>query len=144
MKRVLLVAVGLMCCGPAAWAENLRLSDLAPLGATQLSKEELQALLPGAKVKSIASTTGSARYWENSPDGKFIASSDNRGGSSGRPLQAQGTWHIGDNGTYCVQLEWRTVTEQWCRILFKAGDKYYGVRSLSNPADVAHEYSITR
>jgi hypothetical protein len=94
-------------------------------------------------VKSVAST-GSTRYWENSLDGKFIASSDNRAGKSGRPTQGSGTWHIGEGGTYCVHLEWKTSTEQWCRFLFKAGDKYYGVKSLANQAEIALEYSFSR
>lgn len=146
MTKRSMLAVSCMLMASFAQGQSsgeIRLSDLESMGAAKLSKEDLQSLLPGAKVKSLAST-GSSRYWENAADGKFVASSDNKAGGLGRSANAAGTWHLGDNGTYCVTLEWKTSTEQWCRYLFKAGDKYYGVKSLANQAERAYEYSFSR
>ena len=125
----------------------LRLSDLAAQGAKQLSKEELQTLLPGAKVMS-RTAQGSTRFWENDSDGSLQASSDNRGGSnsttSGVKGSARGSWQLNDNGTYCVLLEWKRSTEQWCRFIFKSGDKYFAVKSTSDQSTPAHELEFSR
>lgn len=121
---------------------ELKLGDLKTQNAVQLSKDELQALLPGAKVKSVTSH-GSTRYWENGTDGKFVASADGRG-KYDRPSRGHGTWNVGDNATFCVNIEWKTLTEQWCRFIFKAGDKYYAIKSLEDDASPAHEISFTK
>lgn len=124
-------------------ASGLKLSDLKTQGAAQLSKEELQTLLPGAKVVNLTST-GSTRRWQNDADGKFVASSDARGSFGRRASTAHGTWFLGDNATYCVQIEWPHLTEQWCRYIFKLGDKYYGIKSLSDSSSQAHEFAFER
>ncbi len=124
-------------------AVGLKLSDLKTQGAVQLSKEELQTLLPGANVVSLT-TAGSTRRWQNDADGKFIASSDARGSFGRRPSNAPGTWFLGDNATYCAQIEWKSHTEQWCRYIFKLGDKYYGVKSLADSSSQAHEFAFER
>lgn len=145
MKTELCFAAALLF-GGSAWAQEaasgLKLRDLKSQNAAQLSKDELQQTIAGAKVTSVT-TTGSTRYWVNNPDGKFIASTDNRGGAGYRTT-GQGTWHIADNATYCVQIEWSRRSEQWCRYLFKAGDKYYGVSSLADDATVAHELAFSK
>ena len=144
MKTKLLIPMLPLFVAVNSFGEGgIKSSDLTSMGATQLSREELQSLLPGANVRSIAST-GSSRYWVNSAEGKFIASSDNRASTSGRSTQAYGTWHIGDKGTFCVKLEWKTSVEQWCRYIFKAGDKYYGIKSLTDQSETALEYSFSR
>jgi hypothetical protein len=120
-----------------------KLTDVKAQGGQQLSVEELRALLPEAKVVSYT-RTGSTRSWRNDADGTFAASSDGRGFRGGNPGRARGTWHIGDNGTFCVTLEWPSITEQWCRYLFKLGDKYFGVKSLVDQSVDAHAYEITR
>ena len=46
--------------------------------------------------------------------GSFVASSDNRkyGSAAGTSnATAPGTWNISDDGKYCVQIEWRRVSE---------------------------------
>lgn len=160
MKRLWLMSASLLCAAMSVSAEDpenfLRLGELKSRGATQVSKAELDVLLPGAKVRNVT-PQGSTRYWENDASGKFVASTDlagsgrggniaggGRGGSGGRATMADGRWHIGDDGTYCVALEWRGRTEQWCRYMFKMGDKYYGVRSLENEAGEAHEFVFSR
>ncbi|MBV5337760.1 MAG: DUF995 domain-containing protein [Deltaproteobacteria bacterium] len=145
MKTVLLLALLLLGAG-YTYAQDrtkLNLYDLKAQGAIQLTKKELQALLPNAKVKSM-SGAGSTRYWENSLDGKFVASSDVRGQVASRSSQAHGNWSIADNGTYCVLLEWKTSTEQWCRYIFRADDKYFGVKSIVDDASRVYEFSFSR
>lgn len=127
-------------------ADPLLLDDLKSQNGVQLTVDELKVLMPGAKVVSRAETTGSTRFWTNDLDGKFVASSDNRSGSggiSGRTT-AQGTWSVADNGTYCVTLEWRKLTESWCRYIFKVGDKYYGVGSINSGTTKAHEFEFSK
>jgi hypothetical protein len=151
MKRLWLVSASLLCAAtsvPAQDPENfLRLGELKSRGATQVSKAELDALLPGAKVRNVT-PQGSTRYWENESSGKFVVSTDlvgySRGGRLGRTTAGNGTWHISGEGAYCVQIEWPQRTEQWCRHLFKFGDKYYGVRSLADEAAEAHEFVFSR
>lgn len=144
MKTVLLLT--LLLFGALTYAQDstkLKLNDLKAQGAIQLTKEELQALLPNAKVKSM-SGGGSTRYWENSPDGKLVASSDTRGQVGTKPSQAHGEWSIADNGTFCVQLEWKRSTEQWCRYIFRVGDSYFGVKSIADGESPAYEFSFSR
>lgn len=133
----------------AAAAENLVVNDLRSKNAVQLTAEELRQLMPGAKV-AHHNEIGSLRRWTNEPDGKFIASSDARGhdpgkfGVHGVAQGGKGSWHVGDNATYCVAIEWRQRSENWCRYIFKLGDKYYGVKSLEDGGGIATEFEISR
>jgi len=128
----------------AAQADGLLLRDLKMQGGVQLSADELKELMPNAKVVSYYEE--STRRWKNDPDGKFVASGDSRRHISGSPkLQtAQGTWHVGDNGTYCVTLEWTRRSESWCRYIFKVGDKYYGVKSITDGTSKAFEFEFSK
>jgi hypothetical protein len=128
----------------ATEAADLVLNDLKAHGV-QLSVDELRQLMPNAKVVSY-SMKGSARRWKNEPSGKFVASSDvrydpNRTGISGT---GTGTWHVGDNATYCVTLEWKSHTENWCMFIFKVDGKYYGVRSIENGGAKAVEFEFSK
>lgn len=125
-------------------AQQVFLNDLRSQGGVQLSAEDLRQLVPGAKVMSRY--RDSTRHWTNEADGKFIASTTARAHDIGRTRSttAPGTWHVGDNGTYCVTIEWKTLTENWCRYIFKVGDKYYGVRSIADGGAEAHEIEFSR
>lgn len=131
-----------------AQAESLLLNDIKAQNGVQLTADELKQLMPNAKVVSY-SKEGSTRRWTNEPDGKFVASTDlardvglmMRGGSQ---KSAQGTWHVGDNGTYCVTLEWRGRSENWCRYIFRVGEKYYGVKTVADGATMAHEFEFSK
>ncbi len=125
-----------------AQAGDLLLSDLKAQGGVQLSADELKQLMPNAKVVSYYEE--STRRWKNDPDGKFVASGDSRRHISGKSQTAQGTWHVGDNGTYCVTLEWSKRSESWCRYIFKVGDKYYGVKSLADGTSKAFEFEFSK
>ena len=144
MLRSILPSV-LVALPSAVKAGGLVLNDLKAQNGVQLSAEELRQLMPNAKVVSYTKE-GSTRRWTNEPDGKFVASSDVRRDISklGRSSTAQGTWHVGDNGTYCVTLEWPKRSENWCRYIFKVGGKYYGVKSVADGAEIAHEFEFTK
>ena len=93
----------------------------------RLGRDELAALLPGAEVTHI-SRAGSVRHWTNGPDGKFVASSDNRkfGSATGSSsATASGTWRLSDEGRYCVQIAWRREPESWCAYILRGPDGAY-------------------
>jgi hypothetical protein len=143
MLRPIVVSV-LLALPLSAQAGDLLLSDLKAQGGVQLSADELKELMPNAKVVSYYEE--STRRWKNDPDGKFVASGDSRRhmGSRGMHQTAQGTWHVGDNGTYCVTLEWPRRSESWCRYIFKVGDKYYGVKSIADSTSKAFEFEFSK
>lgn len=143
MRRPIVVSV-LLALPLSALAGDLLLSDLKAQGGVQLSADELKELLPNAKVVSYYEE--STRRWKNDPDGKFVASGDSARhiSSRGKAQTAQGTWHVGDNGTYCVTLEWAKRSESWCRYIFKVGDKYYGVKSLADGTSKAFEFEFSK
>lgn len=126
----------------SAQAADLMLSDIKAQGGVQLSVEELKQLLTDAKVVSYYEE--STRRWKNDADGKFVASGDARRHISGKSQTAQGTWHVGDNGTYCVTIEWPRRSESWCRYMFKVGDKYYGVKSVADGTSKAFEFEFSK
>jgi hypothetical protein len=111
-----------------AQADVLPLAEIKARNGVLLSAEELQQLITGAKVIN-QTPNGSTRSWTNNPNGSLVASSDSRGISSTgstRPHSAEGSWRI-ENGAYCVKMQWLINEEQWCRRMYRVGDKYYGV-----------------
>ena len=138
-------AVVLLTLSLAAQGDGLVLNDLKAQNGVQLSADELKQLMPNAKVVSHHKE-GSTRRWTNEPDGKFVASSDQRRDISrlGKSASAPGTWHVGDNGTYCVTIDWRERSENWCRYIFKVGEKYYGVKTVTDGATIAHEFEFSK
>jgi hypothetical protein len=127
----------------AALAGDLVLNDIKAQNGVQLSADELKQLMPNAKVVSYFDK--STRRWTNEAEGKFVASSDARRHISRMaPVTAQGTWHVGDNGTYCVTLEWPQRSENWCRYIFKVGEKYFGVKSVADGAAPALEFEFSK
>ena len=142
MRRVtMLFLFGL--CAAAANAQVMTLADVKGKGAVQLSADDLKQLMPGAKVVS-RTDAGSTRRWENKADGSFVASSDSSGQSGrARPSSGNGTWRVADDGKFCVEIQWNVTPEKWCRHIFKAGDKYYGVGRLEDSAP-AHELEFSK
>ncbi|MBK8338050.1 MAG: hypothetical protein IPL03_16450 [Sterolibacteriaceae bacterium] len=132
----------------SAVAENLVLNDLKPKNAVQLTADDLRQLMPGAKV-AHHNEIGSLRRWINEPDGKFIASSD-LGREPGK---------IGVHGTVkAAKALGTSVTMQptaslsngandprtGAGISSKAGDKYYGVKSLDDIGRTASEFEFSK
>jgi hypothetical protein len=102
----------------------------------KLSKEELASLLPGTKAVYVIKA-GSTHRWTNEPDGKFIASTDGKTVSmaaTGRYSgTAKGTWRISDDGKYCVNIDWKNATEDWCQFMFRAEDGSYYMTGSGKP-----------
>jgi len=143
MLRSILV-FALLALPLAAQAGDLVLNDLKAQNGVQLSADELNQLMSNAKV--ISYIGAGTRNWTNGPDGKFVAYSDVSRGMKKLVTQAtaQGTWHIGKNGTYCVTLDWSRRTEKWCKYIFKVGGKYYGVKSVDDGDATAFEFEFSK
>ncbi|BDT68749.1 hypothetical protein os1_29360 [Comamonadaceae bacterium OS-1] len=117
------------------------LRDLDAQGRVTLTAEELQKLIPNAKMSRVTAK-GNTHYWRNEPGGSFVVSSDNRATQS-RNSTAQGKWHLSDDGRYCVLFEWKTVeTEEWCRYIVKSGDAYYATKSEKNGTEKVYKLEI--
>jgi hypothetical protein len=125
-------------------AGDLVLKDIKAQSGIQLSQEELNQLLPNARVVSYIG--GGTRTWTHEAGGKFSAYGDARGGV--RQLQTQarghGEWRVNQNGQYCVAIEWTKRSEKWCRYIFKVGEKYYGVKSLEDGDAEAVEFEFKK
>jgi hypothetical protein len=143
MFRPTLATLLLALC-PLASAQVSTYADVKAGKGAQLSARELRELMPGAKVVS-RTPAGSTRYWQNRPDGTFSATSDGRGVSGGRNAyaSAEGTWQVTDNGRWCVKIPWPRAQDDWCRYMFKLGDKYYAVSTLSDAAP-ANEFEFSK
>jgi hypothetical protein len=138
------VVAATLLAAPALAPAQEQISDLAAQSPHRLSKEELQALWPGAAVSRV-SARGNTHRWTNDPGGTFIVSSDNTGVGSGRASSStHGTWRIDDDGRLCVNIPWRTLpTEDWCRFLFQAGGAYWAARS-EEPGEKVHRLEIKK
>ncbi|HEV3425129.1 MAG TPA: hypothetical protein VG105_15395 [Paraburkholderia sp.] len=94
------------------------LADDAP----PLTKDELQQMIPGSQVVSTGQR-GFLRRWTNDPSGSFEASWETPAGVKRASGSAPGTWHISEDGKYCVHIEWpRLQSETWCAAVQKTAD----------------------
>jgi len=141
--QLLLASLSMIFLVPSAFPQEAQLlQDLESKQPAKLSKDELQQLLPGAKMSSTNSR-GNTRAWANDPDGTFTSSNDNHASSHGRPSYGQGKWRISDDGRYCVVIDWqRADTEQWCRFIIRTTDGYYAARSDKGGAEKVHKLTI--
>lgn len=143
MFRVIVVAVSFGACSFAA-AQGLTLKDVKAMNAVQLSTEDLNQLMPGAKVVHTA-VNGNIRRWENQQDGTLVASSDNTAQNGGRAYRTTGTgtWRV-DNGKFCIAVKWTMVIEaDTCRYIFKADGKYFGIVRLVD-TDPASQFEFSK
>jgi hypothetical protein len=96
--------------------------------AVKMTRDDLLTFLPGTKVTHFSSA-GSERHWTNSPDGTLYATSNNKmfGNGTGSAVVGQsGTWKVSDEGKYCFDVDWKTISEKWCSAILKGeGDTYY-------------------
>jgi hypothetical protein len=143
--RILLPGVALLAFCWLGGAQGMTLADAKAGQATQLSVGELRQLMPDARV--VSRDGGNTRVWQNKVNGTLVASTDRWDGSSfGREVlnsAAQGTWGIGEEGSYCVSIQWSSETEDWCRYIFKLGDKYYGFTTLDKGA-MGEEFEFSK
>lgn len=118
------------------------LRDLEPLIPVQLTAAELRELLPGAKLIRRLDN-GNTHIWTNEPDGTFIISSDNRS-TTGRYASAPGKWNVTDDGRYCIRIEWRTTTDDWCRFVLRVSDDHYLVKALKPGTEKVYPVRISK
>lgn len=127
----------------AVLASLITTSVVAQNNAVKMTKEELLSFLPGTKVTHVASSSGSLRNWTNEPDGKFVASTNNKKFGSAMGTTAgsagQGSWKVNDEGKYCVDIAWKRVQESWCASVLKGADGVYylGVADDSHKIEFA-------
>jgi hypothetical protein len=141
MLRSLVVPI-LFSASALAGARTLNFCDVRAKNATRLGADELRTLMPGAKV--ISRTPQGSTYLAKQARRNVHGSSDGRGSCGGRNCYAIGIWRIQDNGTLCVTIKWPTVSEDWCRYVFKAGDdKYYAVGKREDNA-TANEFEFSK
>jgi hypothetical protein len=143
LSHLIASSLAALCAAGIAEADTLSVADIKARNGTPLSEEELQKLIPGAKVLNHAAN-GSTRTWTNNPNGSLVASTDSRGRSSTgstRPHSAEGSWNI-QNGAYCVKMQWPRAEEKWCQHLYRVGDKYYGVRARADDTAAAMEFEF--
>ena len=146
MRTLRFVVLALFVGAPAlpAWAQDvLTYTELKAKAPVALTRADLVALLPGAKMSRM-NEKGSRHGWTNEPNGDMIVSSDNRGGN-GRPSTAPGKWTIADDGRFCMVVQWKKgESEETCRFIVKASDGYYAVTELDSVAHKAFKLSISR
>jgi len=139
----IVAAALVVACGFAFAQKAAVLGDLAAQDRVTLGKDELTQLLPGAKMRRY-NAQGSAQAWSNDSGGSFVISSDNRG-TQGVNSTATGSWKISDDGRYCLTIEWkRNPTEDWCRLIVKAGGNYYVTRSDKVETERVYLVEISR
>jgi hypothetical protein len=133
--KLLLSVVTLSLAGfglQLVFAQNTELSaaELQAKSARKLSKEELEQLLPGARVTRWS--TNAELSWTNNADGKFLANDRGTAGGSGMGKRSgmrggsPGTWRISEDGQYCVDIAWEfRDREKWCRDIYQANGNHY-------------------
>lgn len=93
----------------------------------RMSRDELQAFLPGTKVTHL-NKGGSERHWVNNPDGTLYANTNNKIFGSPTGTQSAGSagkWEINELGQYCIHIDWKRVDEKWCSYIGKGDDGSY-------------------
>jgi Protein of unknown function (DUF995) len=149
MRSLIVTAALFSAAGATAQPQELALRDLESKSPRKLNKDEVTALMTGAKISRI-SPRGSQNFWTNDVGGSFVASSDNRGAgamaqSAGRPAQAPGKWHISEDGRYCILIEWKSVgNEEWCRYVLATSDGHYLIRSDNVGTERVYKFEISK
>ncbi len=104
------------------------MSAVAQGSTVKMTRDELLYFLPGTKVTHI-NAGGSERHWTNQPDGTLYATTNNKifGSGTGSVVVGNaGTWKVNEEGKYCFDVDWKTVSEKWCATILKGeGDTYY-------------------
>ena len=139
-------AIALLLCaaGAARAQEAMTLSDLESKNPRRLTRDELQQMLPEAKVTRHNSRTGNTAKWTNTPGGKMYAASDNRMSGLGISKPTPGTWNISDAGQWCVTIQWRVLPpEDWCAQMFQTSDGVYAAYSAGPEAKV-QKYELVK
>lgn len=133
------VVLSMVC--PVAIAQVVDFGELQ--GVVRLSAQELRGIAEGAKV-SIVSVDRFFQQWENESGGKLAASTRNLNANNPRLGYGNGTWRIEDDGRYCVEIAWARSSMNWCRHIFRSGDKLYSSAESTNPNGKAYEIEFKK
>lgn len=116
--------------------ESLKsLGEVIDKGGVKMSKDELNAAVPGARHGSRTNAFG-LRSWVHDAEGKLTATGSIKataGRAAGREVDvtAGGTWSVIDPGLYCFTIDWNprnpNALEKRCMIVYRLGDTFYGV-----------------
>jgi hypothetical protein len=129
-KWIVCLVTAIAAAATPASAQEILLGDVKAKGAAKLGKDELNALIPGSTVDHVGAEIN--RMWTNDKDGSLLGSSYRRV-SPGQRGSGRGTWRVTDDGKYCVDIEWKLSTEQWCRVVYRHGDDYVAFRTDEDP-----------
>ena len=124
-------------------AEEKTLADIKAQNIPRVSKEELAALLPGSTFQQISGVRSNVRtYWKHEPDGTL----NGMRSASIRNASRTGKWSVNDNGAYCVDIHGQTEDDavKWCRIIYKAGDDYFGYAATANDSTRAISFTLSK
>jgi len=104
-------------------AKYIPASELESRGAKRIAdSEEVRKLMSEKKI-SLGYSNGRTT-WTNEPDGKLSG----RGRSystNAKGFSIVGTWRIGDNANYCVDIDSVSFNTKWCRVLYRLGNDLY-------------------
>jgi hypothetical protein len=95
--------------------------DIMKLGATKMSKEELQQLHAGGVTMKGALGNGTPFSQTNKPDGSISGTAGNGG-----QFTLSGTWKIDDGGKYCHDVAASGgLRFNNCNVIWKADNRYF-------------------
>jgi Protein of unknown function (DUF995) len=126
----------------ACHAEEPTLGAIKAKGAQTMSKDEMSALLPGARLtREVGSGEVDVSYLK---DGSIEARFRSKTRNSGQ-LRGTGIWRVMDDGKYCTEVKWNRVIEdtKGCRTMYKLGEEYYSA-ATSNDEEKTYHYTISK
>lgn len=135
---LLILAVPLL-----AHSEQVTLGDAKQAGR-KLSKEDLQAVLPGSTYTQQAEKVYSS--WTNGPDGVLEGSRVRPKARLKHSAPRSGKWWVRDDGAYCVDAIGKTPDDhvRWCREVYQVADGYVGFPRRAKEEQVAWKFNLER
>lgn len=73
------------------------------------------------------------------PRNGLLVSGDRKNGRG--KAKGIGSWYVTKKGKLCIEFNTDNVDENWCRIVFRAGEGYYAVKDL-RPERLAYRFSL--
>lgn len=125
MKTLRNIAIAAAFVGTAgvAYSQAMTTDELKSKGATVVAKDDLAALLKGANVR-YERAQGPRQITLNA-DGSFVGSQQRTRGGGRGGSNVTGNWRIAEDGRWCGTTVVRGHGEDYCRTVWKLGDKYY-------------------
>jgi hypothetical protein len=136
-----LAGLVLALCG-AVYAEEPTLGALKAQGVEPLSKDEVMALLSGARL--TRQLERGELHINTLKDGSINADYQAISRNTGQ-LRGYGSWKINDDGKYCVEIKWNRAFDNvsGCRRMYKVREDYYSAASDSDDEKLYH-YKISK